>query len=280
VREGRRRRQRAIGSAAAVLAVVALAVPVAGALSGGSDQLTVAGPGRPSASPTSTGATSAPSTPLIPAAYREDTDVNAAGGGPCAPASPGGDALCRYTGGTVSGSVLRAGDVATVVLGYCLPRDAAGDYVFAFAGGQEKDVVVTPSGATSEAFRFSSTVRYVDGAHERRLRRGQCIEWTGRWSLVTTDGAPVPPGVYALTLTVAADEESQANVDGLTPRLPETVTVDVTVALAAPPETGSADSAPWRLAVLGGTSPWPTSAAQSSACRTTCARRRRHEGSP
>lgn len=229
VREGRRRRHRAMAGAAVAVLGVALVVPSLGLLPDrGGDRLDVVDAPDPTPPPTTPPAE--PPTSLSPAAFREDTDTSAPGGDGCAPDRTGGDALCRYAGGTAPGSTLEPGEQATAVLGYCLPRDAAGAYVFSFRGGQEKDVVVTPADGGEELFRFSTTVRYVDGAHERRLRPGQCLAWTGRWQLTASDGSPVPPGDYVLSMTVRADQEQAAGTPVTEPLLPETVEIPLRVA--------------------------------------------------
>jgi hypothetical protein len=156
--------------------------------------------------PTST-PSAAPSAPVLAVrpAYREDTDEQALGTASCAPATAGsgkaGDGSpCSYE--TSSGRTARRGQQVTASYGQCSRAEVA--TVFTFSGGQEKEVVVTDQSG-QEIFRFSSTVRYLQGAHERRLRKGACIEWTGRWDLVTTAGEPVPAGSYRMTTTVAAD---------------------------------------------------------------------------
>jgi hypothetical protein len=187
------------------------------------------------------GATSAPARPpSARPAYREDTDEDADGAAGCKPSTmtagttaggPDGTAStasssCTYSSGFFTGDVVRRGEQAQVVLGYCKGQDS-GDDVYFFGGGQEKDVVVTTEHGVEEVFRFSLTVRYVEGAHERRLRPGKCLQWTGRWDLVTTDGRPVPAGTYRMTMTVRADRHEQPFTE---PRgYEETVSTKITV---------------------------------------------------
>ncbi len=139
-------------------------------------------------------------------AYVEDTDEDASGGAGCA---VGGS--CSYQSGGPP-EVVRRGQQVQIVLGMCKGTNDIGDSVYSFAGGQEKDVVVVDDDDISqEVFRFSSTVRYVEGPHERRLRRGSCIQWTGRWDLVRTDGEPVAAGSYTISMRVRADSETYEN---------------------------------------------------------------------
>ena len=216
--EGRRRRHRAVTAVAAGVAVVALAVPAVGLLPDrGSDRLRVADDAGRTATPAPP-PTTAPA--REPGAYREDTDEAAAGSGDCRPGAAGGDVVCAYTGGTSDGAVLSRGDAAVLVLGFCLPRDAGSDRTVSFPAGQEKDVVVRDA-AGEVVFRFSETVRFVEGAHDRVLRRGRCVEWSGQWDLATTDGAPVPGGTYEVALEVRGRSAD--------PALPARTAVTVTV---------------------------------------------------
>lgn len=175
---------------------------------------------RPTPSPsTAAGPTPTPAAPATPAAevlpaFREDTDEDASGTVDCAPepvAQDGrgeGGAPCAYE--TSSGRTAKRGEQVTVSYGQCSRAPVV--TVFTFGGGQEKEVVVTAVDG-QEVFRFSETVRYPQGAHERRLRPGSCIEWTGRWDLVTTRGEPVPAGTYRMTTTVSADRVQTEGAD-------------------------------------------------------------------
>ena len=169
-------------------------------------------------------------------AYTEDTNENATGSPFCAPGTAVADgsnaagmssgSACSYEAN--SGRTARRGDTVTTSYGEC-SGGGAGDVVFVFGSGQEKDVVVTNE-AGLEVFRFSSTVRYVQGPHERRLESGRCIEWTGRWALVTTHGTPVPPGNYRMTTTVEADRVYPEGAEDLgTDNYRQTSSVTVTV---------------------------------------------------
>ena len=229
MREGRRRRNRAVAAVAGAAAALVLVVPLAGLLPGtGADRLVVGEQAGPGGTASAT-ATPTPSRAPDPAAYREDTVEAAEGGGDCGPGRSGGEALCRYSGGTAAGTAVAPGEPVELVLGLCLPVDASGDHVLSFGTGQEKEVVARSADGT-EVFVFSRTVRYVDGAHERRVRRGACVAWTGRWTGVTTAGQPVPAGQYTVELTVRADAESRADgTDPGEPALQATLTVPVTV---------------------------------------------------
>jgi len=85
--------------------------------------------------------------------------------------------------------------------------------VYVFDSGQETELVVSRDGI--EVFRFSDTVRYLDGPHERRLRPGRCIEWRQTWRGVTTAGQAVPAGTYQVSLTMTTDRE-RFELDGKT----------------------------------------------------------------
>jgi hypothetical protein len=135
-------------------------------------------------------------------AYVEDTDEDADGGS-CMPTRNLPSGSCSYSsGGTGVREVVRRGEQVQLVTGDCTSTDDV-ERRYLFDDGQEKDVVVTGPGG--EVFRFSATVRYVQGAHERVLRPGRCVQWTGRWDLVTTDGRPVPAGDYDVRMTVTID---------------------------------------------------------------------------
>ena len=130
-------------------------------------------------------------------AYREITDEDAAGHEFCTPTkvATGG---CAYT--TDNGPVVQRGTPVTAATGSCSGPDSAGVNVYEFAGGQETELVVLQG--EREVFRFSSTVRYVDGPHERRLRGGRCLEFRQVWRGVDTAGNPVPAGDYRVVFTV------------------------------------------------------------------------------
>ncbi len=145
-------------------------------------------------------------------AFREQTDENAAGSEFCAPTKMFTGA-CSY-GGSDNGPVIRRGEVVRATVGgSCSGPDNSGENVYAFDGGQETELVVRRAGIA--VFRFSDTVRYPDGPHERRLRPGRCIEWRQTWRGVTTAGKAVPAGTYQVTLTMTPDRE-RYELDGKT----------------------------------------------------------------
>lgn len=192
--------------------------------------------GSASTAPRSTGTDGSTSQPAAGRpAYREDTDEDGAGSAFCAPGQTTSDGAnmagaaagsgCAY--GRSSGSLARRGEQFQVVHGECSSSGST-DTLFSFGSGREKELVVTRDG--QEVFRFSSTVRYVEGPHQRRLRGGRCIEWTGRWDLVDTSGRPVPAGTYRVTLTVEADRvEPEGAPDLATEPYRQTNSLEVTV---------------------------------------------------
>jgi hypothetical protein len=167
----------------------------------------------PTPAPVASAAPSAPAVAVLPA-FREDTDEDAAGTATCTPGPVAADGSpCSYE--TSSDRTARRGQQVTASYGQCSRAEVA--TVFVFGGGQEKEVVVTDADG-QEVFRFSATVRYAEGAHERRLRPGTCIEWTGRWDLVTSDGQPVPAGSYRMKTTVSADRVHPEGAEDPKPR--------------------------------------------------------------
>ena len=178
-------------------------------------------PGRP-ASGAASGAAAAPAAPAPGGAaaapppegqrpaYVERTDEDAAGSGVCS-AFRSGPGACSYSDD--SGPAVRRGTPVVIVQGACTGPDGAGDNVDVFAGGQETELVVRRDGGP-EVFRFSSTVRYVQGPHERRLRPGRCLEYRQVWDGVDAAGRPVPAGEYELEMTVLPDREWYEFEDG------------------------------------------------------------------
>lgn len=194
--------------------------------------------GRRGGGATRADAPAAESQPVPPAArpaFVEDTDEDAEGAAACASAgmaadAAGGGASCTYSSGGPTPEIVRRGELAQIVLGYCTSSNDIGDHIFYFNGGQEKDVVVVDENdEREEVFRFSSTVRYVQGAHEQRLRPGKCIQWTGRWNLLTTSGKAVTPGTYRVTMRVRADREVYQNGPAVETPLDTTVSARFTV---------------------------------------------------
>ena len=185
---------------------------------------------EPSSAP-ATGASAGPARPVDERpAYVEDTDEDADGGACSTTTMNPTASSCNNGGGFVAEDVVRRGEQAQLGITHCISQGSAGDDVYFFDGGQEKDVVVTTQNGSDELFRFSLTVRYVQGAHERRLRPGKCVQWTGRWNLVTTDGRPVPAGVYRMSMTLRADRYEQEGSPFPAPRgYEQTVSRDIRV---------------------------------------------------
>ena len=212
-------------------------------LDGGPERTGTGDAGPAGGGGSATGGTDAPraAPPPTRPAYVEDTDEDADGSAGCTasktmggttPGAPDGTgstttgSACTYSSGFSTGEVVRRGEQAQVVLGYCAGQGGEDD-VWQFDGGQEKEVVAVDRNGLREVFRFSPTVRYVEGPHEVRLRPGRCVQWTGRWDLVTTDGRPVPAGEYAVSMTVEADRFLAA---GQEPRgFEETITTTIRV---------------------------------------------------
>lgn len=119
------------------------------------------------------------------------------------PVFTGGASACGYASG---GGSVRQGGQARVVLGACQSRGGR-SVTFGYAGGQEHDVVVTRDGR--EVFRFSPTVRYTQGAHERTIAAGRCLAWSGVWQTELQDGSPAPAGRYEMSVVTTI-----ATVDG------------------------------------------------------------------
>jgi hypothetical protein len=130
--------------------------------------------------------------------FREPTDEDADGDALCTGTKQsGGASVCGYSDD--SGPLLRRGSAFTALTGDCIGRQTL-PVVYEFAGGQETELLVELNGR--EVFRFSRTVRYLDGAHERRLESGRCIEWSSSWRGVDNAGRPVPAGTYDVTFSV------------------------------------------------------------------------------
>jgi hypothetical protein len=108
----------------------------------------------------------------------------------CSVASSGPSSVKR--GGKVNGST----DI-------CVPHGANATTV-GYNRGQEHELIVT-NDEGELVYRFSDTVRFVQGAHRRTIGDGRCLEWTGTWDTSYTNGTLVPRGRYQVTLSLRPD---------------------------------------------------------------------------
>ena len=198
---------------------------------------------EPSAEPTPTdGATAVPSSPADPSASASPAgSAESPAAGPPAGASPepepspaeivarrtfeeqpqerAAPATCRQPPGGSTGPVLYGGATActssetgasTVKRGgqvkatidLCVAHGAP-PAVIGYDDGQEHEVTVFRG--DDVVYRFSDTVVYTQGAHERRIGDGRCLIWTGIWDTTLSDGSLAPPGGYRVRVSAAPD---------------------------------------------------------------------------
>jgi hypothetical protein len=117
------------------------------------------------------------------------------------PVYSGGGSACAVSSGGAS-SVER-GETVTATISYCVSHGGA-PVVLGYRTGQEHEVVVADSRGAG-VFRFSDTVRYVQGAHRRTVGDGRCLQWTAKWDTRYSDGRLVPAGSYTMTVSLAPD---------------------------------------------------------------------------
>ncbi len=110
---------------------------------------------------------------------------------------------CAYAIGAGSTTV-RQGEPVEIGFGSCNPRGSILDAVLEFDSGREHQMTARVEGGP-EVFRFSDSVRYPQGAHERRLAQGRCLEYRNTWRTQDARGRPVPAGTYQLSLRLAPD---------------------------------------------------------------------------
>ncbi len=74
--------------------------------------------------------------------------------------------------------------------------------VLAFTSGQEHELVIARAKDDSEVYRFSKTVTFPQGPHQRTVDSGTCLLWDTPWDTGTTAGPLVPSGRYTATLSL------------------------------------------------------------------------------
>jgi hypothetical protein len=143
--------------------------------------------------------------------------------GSAGPVVYGGVTACG-NGTAAETSARRGGSVsATTDLCKAYGSDPA---VLGWDTGREHEVVVTTSSGT-EVYRFSAAYAFPQGAHERTLEPGRCLNWTGVWDTRYTDGRLVPAGSYRMTLYVGSDTvDGDRRPPGSNGSLAFTVTVE------------------------------------------------------
>lgn len=90
-------------------------------------------------------------------------------------------------------------------LSYCVSYNED-PVVLRYGDGREHEVLVRRGGEGGPVvWRFSDTVDYTQGAHERSVDGGRCLEWTGVWDTSLADGSDAPPGEYYVTVLAVPD---------------------------------------------------------------------------
>ncbi len=100
------------------------------------------------------------------------------------------------------------GRVVSVEFQICATSDSPGAVVLGFAGGGEHDATVRAEGDATVLWRFSDTVRFTGGRHERSLDNRECLGYRVDWKAVDSNGAPLRAGRYDLELATAATEHN------------------------------------------------------------------------
>lgn len=250
IARGRRRRQRFVGVAGGgmtAILVVVLALTTTGGPAGRdtvvpTDDVSPTASAGPTATTANTVAATAPASPAAPGespsalaqpaqptspepnttavpvatqaadrpGFREQTDEDAPGDTVCATAKTPVAGSCSYS--SEPDPVLRRGQTARFTEGSCSNATTSSTNTYSFQGGQETEVLVTKEGR--EVYRFSDTVRYLDGAHQRRERPGHCLEYANAWNGRLTDGRPAPAGTYDVVFTVRWADAQTTFEDG------------------------------------------------------------------
>jgi hypothetical protein len=102
-----------------------------------------------------------------------------------------------YSSGGTSSTA--QGGQATGTIGLCVSHNED-DLLLDFDGGQEHEVLVFDERNGARVYRFSDTVTYPQGAHQRRIAGGRCLTWTGVWDTTLGDGSDAPPGDYRVRI--------------------------------------------------------------------------------
>ena len=117
----------------------------------------------------------------------------------------------------------RRGGQVTVGIFLCTPYGER-PATIGYATGQEHEVLVLQGSRV--VYRFSATVAYPQGKHERTLGEGRCLRWTGTWDTTYTDGGDVPAGSYEMRVST---EHDTVNGESVTPEQREVIAVPVRV---------------------------------------------------
>ena len=164
-------------------------------------------PGRPDPSPDANAPAPAAGAPADRDAYTESPAERAAPAtcrqpptGSAGPVFYGGGSAC--VSASSSDSTVKRGGRVTGSIDICEPHGAGGARL-GYDSGQEHEVTVTRGDRV--VYRFSDTVRYEQGAHERVLGDGQCLVWTGVWDTTLADGSLAPAGSYRVRVSVRPD---------------------------------------------------------------------------
>lgn len=136
--------------------------------------------------------------------YTEQPKESASVG--CAPQPPSGQVGPVFTGGasacstgSAGASEVPQGGQVSGTYGYCVATGSQ-PVVLGYATGQEHEVTVFDDSTDELVHRFSETVEYPQGAHERSIAAGRCLSWTGTWDTTGRDGQPAPPGSYRVRI--------------------------------------------------------------------------------
>lgn len=150
--------------------------------------------GEPTPGPTlSTGPSTARTRPV--AAYRENPTVTRG----CGEGGIPGTAYCNRGGPVVSG--IPRGSTFVFEQYVCV-HGSSSTQVLAFTDGQEHELVITRVSDGAEVYRFSKTVTFTEGAHQRTAQAGTCVRWDMPWDTGTTAGPLVEAGRYHVSSTL------------------------------------------------------------------------------
>ena len=117
----------------------------------------------------------------------------------------GGTCLRTYGPATT-----RRGTPVDVVVSLCVNPLEGAPVRLDFSGGQEHEMLVRDSTGTGTSptftgpvrWRWSRTVTFTQGAHQRSVAPDRCLRWTTRWDGRDNDGNLLPPGTYDLELKI------------------------------------------------------------------------------